>query len=217
MYGLHPSDELVELFRRSPFQGANPESASVIFVGIDANYSEQISTTKFFRRIIEYQKDAVSFWKKYGVHHPFLLESYPLKKNTGGVPYHRNFAALQIPIEFADQISFIELLDVPTTGNSSGNDAIFWKLFNPKHSERIDAMLRSETKKVVFVSDGVIRRMRKIRRRFGHFSFIPDHDRQGKLFDNGSTEIHKVFHFSDNRIHSQIRTIRDLIFESSIA
>lgn len=53
----------------------------------------------------------MSFWKKYGVHHPFLLPTYPLKKNTGGVPYHRRFSWMKLSSDYAPHVSFIELLD----------------------------------------------------------------------------------------------------------
>jgi hypothetical protein len=108
-YGIHSSDRLVALFRKSPFQGQHPEKARVIFCGTDANYSEEISCHPFFDRIIEYQENGVAFWGKYGKHHPFLLKGYPFKKNTGGVPYHTNFAALKLSLEYAPHISFIEL------------------------------------------------------------------------------------------------------------
>jgi len=211
MYGLHPSKELVALFYKAPFQGQHPRKSKVIFCGIDANYSESLSDDLFFKRIIEYQQDAIVFWETHGKHHPFLLDEYPFEKNTGGVQYHRNFAALELPKEYAKYISFVELLDVPTIGNSSKEEQKFWSLFNPHHATWIDSIITDGSEKVVFLSDNVIRKMRKIKKKWGNFDWIPDCNDQGLLCELGNTQVHKVFHFSDNRIYKQIPELRELI------
>jgi hypothetical protein len=210
MYGIHPSEELVTLFKGSPFQGQWPEKAKVIFFGIDANYSEALSGHPFFQRIIEYHRDGVAFWQNHGVHHPFLLGEYPFKKNTGGVPYHRTFSALKLSKEYAPFMSFVELLDVPTIGNSSGEKE-FWNLFSPQHAIRLDTLLQSGSKRLVFVSDSVIRRMRKIKKRWQIFSWITETDEHGLICQLGNTAIHKVFHFSDGRVYKQIPEMQKLI------
>lgn len=69
MYGPHPSPELRDYFNRKPYQGADPASALILFLGLDANYSEAISESPFFERILEYHQDGVAFWRQYGVHH----------------------------------------------------------------------------------------------------------------------------------------------------
>jgi hypothetical protein len=212
MYGIHPSEELVSLFKSSPFQGQCPEKAKVFFFGTDANYSEAISDHPFFQRILEYHRDGVAFWYRHGVHHPFLLDDYPFKRNTGGVPYHRSFSALKLSKEYAPFISFVELLDVPTLGNSSGEKE-FWNLFSPKHARYLDNLLQDGVNRLVFVSDNVIRRMRKIKKRWGLFSWVPDSDAHGLLCQLGDTAIYKVFHFSDGRVYKQIPEMRELITE----
>lgn len=210
MYGLHPSKELVTLFRKAPFQGTHPRDSKIIFFGIDANYSELFVGHPFFRKIIEYQRDAGVFWRTHGRHHPFLLEEYPFKKNTGGVPYHRNFAKLKLSAKYAWYISFTELLDVPTTGNST--DKGFWELFNPDHAAWIDSILSEGTRKIVFLPNDVIKKMRKIKKKWDHFTWLPNEDvAQGKLCSIRDTEIYKISHFSAWQIHSQISEIRKLI------
>jgi hypothetical protein len=211
VYGLHPSEELVALFREAPFQGQHPCKAKVIFFGVDANYSESLWGHPFFRWIKVYQQNGIAFWEAQGKHHPFLLDEYPFKKNTGGVPYHRNFSALKLPKEYAKYISFVELLDVPTMGNSSNEDKIFWSLFNPDHAAWLDSIVADGSGRLVFLSDGVIRKMREIKRKWGIFDWIPRSDEQGLLCEIGSTQVHKVFHFSDGRIYKQIPGMRELI------
>jgi len=91
-FDIHPSQEMITLFKSKPFQGQLPEKAEIIFLSSDANYSPEISNHAFFKYILEYQKDGVAFWSKYGCHHPFLLENYPFNKSNAGVPFHRNFS-----------------------------------------------------------------------------------------------------------------------------
>ena len=83
-----------------------PETARIIFLSSDANYSPEISNHSFFNYILEYQKDSIAFWKKYGCHHPFLLPNYPFNKSTGGVPFHRNFSKVGLGPEYAEYICF---------------------------------------------------------------------------------------------------------------
>lgn len=114
MYTRHPSDALNALFEAQPYQGAVPESATFLFVGLDANYDAAIEQSPAFATILEYHADGVSFWRKYGVHHPFLLPGYA----ADGRLYHRSFAKIGFTPAQADQVSFVELLHVPTVGRS---------------------------------------------------------------------------------------------------
>ncbi len=208
-YGLHPSEELVELFRSRPFQGQHPEKAKVLFVGIDANYSELLSNHSFFSRILEYQRDSLEFWTKYGRHHPFILDDYRFNKTKDGVPYHRNFSKLGLEKEFAKYISFVELLDVPTVGNS--NESGFWKLFNPKHADWLDSIIASDSRKIVLVSNDVVKKMRKIKAKWGYFSWLPLEDGNDLLCSAGKSKVYKIPHFSSYGIHAQIDNIRELV------
>lgn len=87
-FGLHPSEELVRLFREKPYQGQDPQKASVIFLSSDANYSPEISEHRFFNYILEYHQDGVTFWMRHGCHHPFMLPDYPLHKGCRPVNCH---------------------------------------------------------------------------------------------------------------------------------
>jgi hypothetical protein len=73
MYYKHPSDQLNYAFSLKPFQGANPEMAKFLFIGLDANYAKEIDRSPIYQPLLEYLDDGITFWSKYGVHHPFLL------------------------------------------------------------------------------------------------------------------------------------------------
>ena len=110
MYVRHPSAELQYLFASRPYQGADPTRAKYVFVGLAAS----IDRTRFFEKVREYHEDGPRFWRKHGVHHPFLLPDY-----TGdGRFYHRSFARIGFSPANADDVSFVEALEVPTTGRS---------------------------------------------------------------------------------------------------
>jgi len=165
-YGIHPSLELRRLFARQsiPSQGQSIERARVVFVGLDANYSAQLlDYPDFFERILEYHENGVAFWKKHGVHHPFLLAEYPLSRDRGGVPYHRRFSQMGLSPDFAEHVSFVELLNVPTTGRTI--ESVFWDLFDPAYVQRLVDQLTDGSRRLVILSGSVHRTLSAAARR----------------------------------------------------
>ncbi|WP_405230346.1 hypothetical protein [Lentisalinibacter sediminis] len=197
-YRLHPSARLRALFEATeiPYQGQDPNLARVVFVGLDANYSPEISDDPtFFSRILEYHEDGVAFWRKYGVHHPFLLEEYPLPRNTGGVPYHRKFSWMGLTSDYAPYVSFVELLPVPTTGSTESRT--FWQLFSVDHARRLDALFADGFKRRVYLSKSLVDNyMRKANRRWGVFSWLPETFALGLLGSFANTDFFGAPHFS---------------------
>lgn len=196
-YDIHPSKVLRDIFASMPipFQGQDPRCSSVIFVGLDANYSAELfEYPRFCEKIFEYHRDGISFWQRYGVHHPFLLEEYPLKRNQGGVPYHKKFTRLGLSSELAEKISFVELLDVPTVGSTT--EKRFWELFNLDHARRLDALFTQGSRRQVLLPDSVIKKMQLAGRKYGVFDWVPKNIEWGQFSKIGDTEFHKVRHFS---------------------
>lgn len=189
MYQPHPCVELDRLFRDRPFQGAVPEQARFVFIGLDANYDASIETTPGFQHVIEYHADGVAFWQRYGVHHPFLLPGY----RGDGYRYHRNFARIGFTPADASSVSFIELLDVPTVGRSRLEP----RDLDERHLGRINALVTGGEPRYVFVSAGVVRLMLASRA----FSWLKPQIRpQGVLpllYSCGGTRVHLHLHFSN--------------------
>ena len=152
MYIPHNSDELNALFVAKPYQGVALDEATFLFVGLDANYDEQIDRSQTSPAIREYHDDGVAFWQRHGVHHPFLLSAY----SGDGRRYHRNFARIGFRPEHALQISFAELLHVPTVGRS----ALVPQDLDPVHLQTLDAAILGGAAKHIFLSAGVVRLMR---------------------------------------------------------
>lgn len=205
-YGLHPSRQLQALFQQQAFshQGQEPEKASVVIVGLDANYSPEISENRsFFKKIVEYHADGVGFWEKYGVHHPFLLPDYPLKKNTGGVPYHRRFSWMGLTAEYARHVSFIELLDIPTTGRTEQSE--FWRLFRDEHASRIDALVARGERRMIILSKSLASNyMAYARKRWPVFEWVPEEFSLGEMVVVGETIVLGAPHFSSTTYKKEI-------------
>ena len=168
----HTSEELVALFNSKPFQGQSPEKAKIIFLSSDANYSPEISNHPFFNKILEYQADGVAFWEKQGCHHPFLLSSYPFSRSEAGVPFHRNFSKIGLTSEYAENVSFVELLDIPTIGNKSQNRNLFFQLVSAPHLKYLEDLMTGGGNKLIFVSKGVLKDIEKIKNNYPVFGWL---------------------------------------------
>jgi hypothetical protein len=167
-YGVHPSEELVRLFSKKPYQGENPADAQILIIGNDANYSPEISEHKeYFKKILDYHSDGVSFWKKTGKHHPFLLNDYPFDRRKGGVRYHLNFSKMGFGPEDAECFSFIELLNVPTIGNTGSNKELFFDMLDESHLRWLESLILRGDKKFVLINQTLAKSISKISKRFG--------------------------------------------------
>lgn len=166
-YDMHPSSDLVRLFAAKPFQGQDPSKAKILVIGNDANYSPEISSHDFFRRILEYHSDGIRFWQKHKKHHPFMLAEYPFDKRRGGVRYHLNFSKMQFPSEYAEYFSFVELLNIPTMGNTGDDKERFFELLSRDHLNWIENLILCGEKKLVIVNQTLVNSMKQIQKRLG--------------------------------------------------
>ena len=209
MYQFHPSSTLSALLKAKPFQGAQPEKAKFLFVGLDANYAANIESQSIFPKVIEYHEDGVAFWLKYGVHHPFLLPKY----SGDGYKYHLNFNKIGFKPEHADQVSFVELLHFPTVGvNKLSIDD-----FEVIHLNWLNNLILESNVEHVFIPNSVAVLMRKTKK----FSWLPLKAIEDKKFLNkwhsvGHKNIFKYLHFSNyGKFESQMQreriAIRELI------
>jgi len=158
-------------------------------VGLDANYAADIETRLIFPKLLEYHADGVTFWRRCGVHHPFLLPSY-----TGdGRFYHHNFARIGFTPAHADLVSFVELLHVPTVGRNKLMPADLLT----DHLKWLDAVIRDSGARHIFIPDSVARLMR----RTGLFPWLPrSRTRSGTSLDTwfkqGRRTVYFHLHFS---------------------
>ena len=194
MYQPHPSQKLTEMFRAKPYQGAAPESAEFVFVGLDANYDAQIEGSPAYPRVMEYHDDGVAFWRRQKVHHPFLLTDY----RGDGQHYHRNFARTGFEPEDACRVSFVELLHIPTTGGSK----LVAEDLDSAHLDKLNALIQRGAKRNVFLSDKVIRLMLDSRRLLDSrlFPGLPKpiaNQVLPQLYKVEETTIYQYLHFSN--------------------
>jgi hypothetical protein len=188
-FELHPSATLRAMFEHRPYQGAAPEQARFLFVGLDANYARDIEDHPIFQRVVEYHQDGAAFWARHGVHHPFLLPGYA----GGGRPYHRTFASIGFRPAHAAMVSFVELMAVPTVGSSNlepGDLAV-------GHLEWLNAVIEHGACEHVFISSKVASLMRASRR----FPWMPSRPRLGDgpldyYYRTAGKTVHSHLHFS---------------------
>ena len=168
MYFPHPSQELNSIFQQKPYQGINPDKAKFLFIGLDANYKKDIEASYFFNKIVEYLSDGVKFWETFDVHHPFLLPEY---KGDGRF-YHKSFSRIGFTKENASEVSFVELLHLPTYGRSNLelND------LDKTHLSNINKWILEGEAEYIFIPTSVAKLMQKT----NQFDWIPS-----KPIDNG--------------------------------
>ena len=124
-------------------------------MGLDANYAADIEGGPAWAAVREYHEDGIAFWRRHGVHHPFLLSQY-----TGdGRRYHRSFSKIGFRPEHAHLVSFAELLRVPTVGRRRAHPGGF----DLAHLERLRSWMFEGAPKNVFVTSDVLRLSRPTR------------------------------------------------------
>jgi hypothetical protein len=151
MFHPHPSRRLNEHFTAKPHQGAHPRAARFLFVGLDANYAPDIEQSPIFPDILAYHDDGPGFWRRTGVHHPFLLPQY----RGDGRRYHLTFSKIGFGPQHAELVSFVEVLHVPTTGRSS----LVQQDLVRSHLSEIRHAVFGGNAQFIFVSAGVQRLM----------------------------------------------------------
>jgi hypothetical protein len=209
MYFRHPGPALNRLFDLKPFQGAVPEDARFIFLGLDANYDPTIEESAVFPKVLEYFEDGVQFWRKHGVHHPFLLPEY----RGDGRFYHKTFSRIGFTPVHASDVCFIELLHVPTYGRS----ALAPTDLDRAHLRRIGNAILGGASRSIFIPGGVARLMRAS----GEFPWMPkapkaDGDSLSLWLRSGPKTIYSHLHFSvygrfEQQKSAELQVIRALI------
>lgn len=184
----HPCPELNKAYQG--YQGQKPGSAKFIFIGLDANFSSNIQTSPsrdFFEEVLDYLKDGVTYWNKeqkqcpHYRHHPFLSPEYG---NRPGYKYHKSFSKMlsrhNITKEYADKISFIELLPFPTCDTDAShfmglfNDARYLNK-NRDHLIQIDSWISTSGNiKEIFIPISVHTKICELKRQqHGSFDWLP--------------------------------------------
>ncbi|WP_200947242.1 hypothetical protein [Ramlibacter sp. Leaf400] len=189
VYQTHPSAALNSLFRDRPFQGASPDLAQFVFIGLDANYAPALEQSSIYDSVLEYHRDGVSFWRRHGFHHPFLSPMY----RGDGRRYHQNFARLGFQCGDAANVSFVELLHVPTVGRNK----LEVTDFSVDHLGWIDSLISAGKPQHFFLSASVMRLMLASRR----FAWLTSQSRSSEilpvLYSRGATKVHLHLHLSN--------------------
>ena len=227
-YGAHGFEELEKLYEEKPYQGQRPAAARVVFLGRDANYPQALDDDKynFFKYILEYHNDGVAFWKNYNIHHPFLHPDYPCNKSNGklfkdGIKYHKVFAKMGLDSRYAEYISFMEILNKATCGNTGEDkDNWFYENIEDAHIKMLEEVFLAPGERIVFIPKTVLRvDLLKVKKKTGRFGWLLDADRQSDLDEpclilkREGTRFYKCSHFSGAISNKHLGKIGEIVRE----
>lgn len=219
-YKIHPDLDLNREFHG--YQGTKPEDAKFIFLALDANYTEDFSTSSIKNDIIEFQKNYHDWIKKNAnIHHPFMNKDLKYKKD--GLRYHQNFGKLNLSLKARESLCFLELFGKPTVGRTGNNEDFILSNDNLSHLKRIHSVICNGSGKFIFLTSKVIAFFPKIAKNFGLKEFndlyklLKSADKSKAIEYKGNYYI-KHTHFSGSqhpkaRIENDIPLIKDLILK----
>lgn len=132
--------------------------------------------------------DGVAYWKETGFHHPFLLPSY---SKGGGYTYHSNFVKTNITSKYADKVSFIELIGIPTYGRSSKSSSLFDKMIDLDYLKGLNNIIFDNRPKLLFIAKSVYDKLRHIKEKLKLNDLFNFDMELGPNFGNRLMNIHK--------------------------
>lgn len=201
------------MFQKKPWQGADPHKAQYVFLGLDANYAQDIEEK--LPEIWDYLEDGPAFWRKTGCHHPFRLRHYA---GNGGL-YHENFVKIKFQNNEAEQVSFVELLHVPTVESRLEVGDL-----NNNHIAWLAELFENGVYRYAFIPPSVVDLMRKT----GRFRWLSrkairvEGDLEVLRDKSNGQVIYKMYHFScygwqRTKLHRQIEQVRNLVAMARVA
>jgi hypothetical protein len=105
---------------------------------------------------------------------------------------------MNLTSDYAQHVSFIELLPVPTIGRTA--DERFWDLFDVEHARRIDRLVATGEPRLVILSKSLVSNyMLRAKKTRPVFAWVPDEFRFGEMKRIGDTIIYGAPHFSSTR------------------
>ncbi len=171
-YGEHLDADAIRKAGFNGYQGKKPDDARVLVLGLDANWPCGMldpPNIAFWEEVKLFLGNPVDYWKKSKgtpkypatcfdpIHHPLI--SMPREKLGGkwseyGTKYHHTFnTKLQLSACYADCLTFVEMLVLPTYGSTTapGGLPIFRGLLlstaNETHVNNLSEWLFNPTKK----------------------------------------------------------------------
>ena len=79
-----------------------------------------------------------------------------------------------------------------------------------KHLEYIDSIVNSDSGKLIFISNGVLKDMLLLKKKYPVFGWL-DYKRGKKekyIQDVASNRVQEIYHFSSSNIHGQLQQIK---------
>ena len=224
MFSQHDSAQLNELFNLRTFQGQEHSQARIIFFGRDANYPNDIENNeRCFELLRQYHVDGPRFWEnnennQQRKHHPFLI---CMGNGDPGYRYHWVFSQMGLDAGYANHISFVELLNVPTMGDPKDDpNNEFGNLLQQSrdHLARLlHQMSSGDFRRAVFIPNSAIVKMDKITVApfFYQQIFMRNETLRTNcpklIFRYRNIDVYKCYHFSCARGPVQLKNMKGII------
>jgi len=111
--------------------------------------------------------------------------------------------------------SFVELIDVPTTGMTSTDMNAFWNLINIEHIRWLESIILSDSPKIFFLPRSVYSNLLELKKKNNILSWLPDMEIKPlglqTIYSKNQTEIVVSYSFSSSQIHGELDNIRSKI------
>ena len=102
---------------------------------------------------------------------------------------------------------------MPTIGNKSENRSHFYSMISIKHLAYIDSVVNSDSGKLIFVSNGVLKDMVRMKKEYPVFGWLEYGNGKKEKYrqDIASNRVQEIYHFSSSHIHGQLNQIKNSI------
>ena len=189
MYFPHRITSSKSCFRGRPTKAPTRRQLSSCSLVLMQTTLRISGTSTISRKSFRILRTVCGTGRKEGYHHPFRHPEY----RGDGALYHKRFAEIGFTPEHAERVSFVELIDVPTSGRSNlkPND------LKPSHLDRLRDWVLDGRAAYIFIPPVVGRLLR----RTPQFSWLPEkpisHDGSlPVLFRSDQKVVFAPFHFS---------------------
>ncbi len=149
-----------------------------------------------------------------------MLDEYPFERTKDGVPFHRKFSSMGLSSEVAEEVSFVELLDVATIGIKSKDRDQYRKLANPEHLDYLRSLFVDGGPRTIFISSTVLKDLDfldgKRWRLLNLWRKAPIRTEGGLplIYDHNGVKAYRATHFSGSISLKELQNIKALVIAS---
>jgi hypothetical protein len=102
---------------------------------------------------------------------------------------------------------------VDKTDETAADRPHFYSMVSIKHLACIDSIVNSDSGKLIFVSNGVLKDMVRMKKEYPVFGWLDckSGKKEKYMKDIASNRVQEIYHFSSSHIHGQLKQIKSSI------